>query len=146
MSKIKSSRSLFIYTALIFVVAILMIIIAFFGQSNLQKSQPIPSDAAATSGLTERAEQLSEDNRILLEQNNKLKEENRALREENESVSARFDSYSGEINNNNLLLEIYNCLYNSKKTRARELLETVNIEELTETQKTFYDILVIKSK
>lgn len=146
MSKIKSSRSLFIYTALIFVVAILMIIIAFFGQSNLQKSQPIPSDAAATSGLTERAEQLSEDNRILLEQNNKLKEENRALREENESVSARFDSYSREINNNNLLLEIYNCLYNSKKTRARELLETVNIEELTETQKTFYDILVIKSK
>ena len=37
MSNKNDNKSLFIYTALIFVVAVLLIILSFFGQTNLQK-------------------------------------------------------------------------------------------------------------
>ena len=53
--KNKQNNSLFIYTALIFVVALLFIILAFFGQTNLtklrgeiNKSELQPTEAAIT--------------------------------------------------------------------------------------------------
>lgn len=141
-----NNRSLFLYTGLIFVVAIIMIIVAFFGQSNMQKSQPIQSDSAATSSITEKAAQLSEDNRILLEQNQTLENENKELTEKNNELSKKSESDTAEIANNNLLLEIYNYLYKGNKSKAREKLAEVSADSLTQSQKTFYDVLVKKSK
>lgn len=146
MQKPNNNRSLFLYTGLIFVVAIIMIILAFFGQSNLQKNQPIQSDAVSTSSITEKAAQLSEDNRILLEQNQTLENENKELKSSNEVLSNQLASDTNVINNSNLLFEIYNYLYKGSKSKAREAINTVAVEELTESQKTFYDILVKKSK
>ena len=146
MSKSNNNKSLFLYTGLIFVVAIIMIIISFFGQSNLQKNQPIQSDAVSTSSITEKAAQLSEDNRLLLEKNQELQNKNQELRENNMELASQNEAFETEINNNNLLLEIYNYLYKGNKTKAKELLNTVVVENLTENQKTFYNILVKKSK
>lgn len=145
MSK-SNNRSLFLYTGLIFIVAIIMIIVAFFGQSNMQKNQPIQSDAVSTSSITEKAAQLSEDNRILLEQNQTLENENKVLEEKNTELSLKAENDTAEIENNNRLLEVYNYLYKGSKTKARTLLSEINAEALTENQKVFYDILVKKSK
>ncbi len=141
-----SNRSLFLYTGLIFVVAIIMIIISFFAQSNVQKNQPIQSDAATTASITEKAAQLSEDNRLLLEQNTILMAENESLKQKNEELTAQSEILSKETTNNNTLLEVYRLLYNWKKTKSRELLSTIVVEDLTEQQKIFYDILVKKTK
>ena len=65
---------MFLYTALIFVVAILLIILSFFGQTNLEKKQPAvkqtmePSERLSSS-ISQRAAEVSEDNRVLLEEN-----------------------------------------------------------------------------
>ena len=37
-NKNNNTKSLFLYTALIFLVALLLIVIAFFGEANLEKS------------------------------------------------------------------------------------------------------------
>lgn len=145
MSK-SNNRSLFLYTGLIFIVAIIMIIIAFFGQSNMQKNQPIQSDTVSTSSITEKAAQLSEDNRILLEEKQVLEDENQKLKDENSELLFKSENDTVQITNNNLLLEVYNYLYKGSKTKARTLLSEISVESLTETQKTFYDILVKKSK
>lgn len=143
MHKFNNNKSLILYTGLIFVAAIIMIILAFFGQANMQKNQPIKTETAS---ITEKAAQLSEDNRILLEQNLNFQNENKELRQENKNLETEVESLTKETENNNLLLEIYNLLYRSKKTMARERLDTVVVEELTESQKVFYQILVKKSK
>lgn len=146
MMKSKNNSSLFLYTALIFFVAIIMIIIAFFGQSNLQKSQPLPADTAANSSITEKAAQLSEDNRILMEQNQVLQTEKKELSDNVEEIKSQLDFIQMEKTNYDKLLEIYNYLYKGSKSKAREALSEINAEELNETQKTFYNILVKKSK
>lgn len=152
MAKENNNRSLFLYTSLIFIVAIIMILVAFFGQNNLQKNQPIQSDAELTS-ITEKAAELSEDNRILLEENQKiidentrLTAENTRLAAENENVLQQLDSLSVENKNNQTLIKVYELLYKSQKKDARKLLQTIIQEELTEEQKYFYNILFKKTK
>ena len=146
MVKSHENRSLFLYTALIFLVAILMIILAFFGQNNLQKNQPIQSETASSTSITEKAAKLSEENLMLLEQNKNYLAENEELRVANEAYNLENTSLKKEIENQNKLLEIYQRLYKNKKSEARELLAALNQEDLTETQKSFYDILVKKSQ
>ena len=144
MAEQNNNRSLFLYTGLIFVVAILMIVIAFFAQNNVMKKQPIQSDDSTS--ITAKAAQLSEDNRILLERNKILEAEIFNIKTENDEMAAQFEIYEMEQKNSDILLEVYDCLYNRKKKKARELLDTITVEELTKTQKKFYDIMVKKSK
>lgn len=138
-----SNRSLFLYTGLIFFVAIIMIIIAFCGQSNMEKNQPIQE---SVSSIEEKTARLSEDNRILLEQNQSLQDTNKILTEQISNMQGQIDRLNEETANNDLLLDIYINLYEGKKKKAIELLETVQTETLTEKQTTFYNVLVRKSK
>lgn len=140
------NKSLFFYTGLIFIVAIIMVIIAFFGQSNLQKNQPIQSEAVSTSSITEKAAQLSDDNRILMEQNSELQEKVRELSEKYDELEKSSEELKKACDDNDLLLEIYINLYKGNKQKARKLLETVSADDLTDVQKSFYNILVKKSK
>lgn len=138
-----NNRSLFLYTGLIFFVAIIMIIIAFCGQSNMEKNQPIQE---SVSSIEEKTARLSEDNRILLEQNQSLQDTNKILTEQISNMQGQIDRLNEETANNDLLLDIYINLYEGKKKKAIELLETVQTETLTEKQTTFYNVLVRKSK
>jgi len=40
MANKNDNKSMFLYTALIFIVAVLLIIFSFLGQTNMQKNQP----------------------------------------------------------------------------------------------------------
>lgn len=143
MSNSNNNKSLFLYTGLIFFVAIIMIIIAFFAQSNMEKNQPIQE---SVSSIEEKTSRLSEDNRLLLEQNQSLQETNRMLTQQISTMQDKIDSLNTERDNDDLLLDIYICLYEGNKSKATELLKTVNVDSLTEKQTTFYNVLVRKSK
>lgn len=71
------NKSLYMYTALIFVVAILLIILSFFAMSNRDKKM---NEVEQTQSITERASVLSEENKNLAEQNRALQEENNKLK------------------------------------------------------------------
>ncbi|MBQ8300602.1 MAG: hypothetical protein IJX57_01365 [Clostridia bacterium] len=138
MANKNDNKSLFMYTALIFFVAVVLIILSFFGQTNLQKNQPeIEQNKEQTqtvSGITEKAAILSEENKVLLEQNKALTTENETLQAENEALVKK-------QNTNDILLSSYGYYTLGNNAKALELLKTVNYEELSADQKIIYDKL-----
>lgn len=149
--KKKENKSLFLYTALIFIVALLLIILSFFGDSHLRSQQPQASlEPAATqqtsgSGLTERAAKLSEDNRLLLEQNKALEASQAAMETENAQLKLDAEMAQNQSAMSDKLFDIYGMLYNRKFSDARTALSEIDPATLTETQREFYDILVKKA-
>ena len=125
-----NNKSMFLYTALIFVVAILLIVLSIFGQTNLQKSQPEveqtlePSKQLGNS-ISEKAAVLSEENMVLLEENKSLKSENEKLKEQSKNVD--------------LLMSANGYMSMNDKEKAAEQLAKVNVELLTEDQKILYN-------
>ncbi len=135
MANKNDNKSLFLYTALIFFVAVVLIILSFFGQTNLQKNQPeIEQNTEQTqtvSGITEKASILSEENKVLLELNKNLQIENNELKAENEELVKK-------QNNNNTLLSSYGYYTLGNKEKALEMLKAVIYEELNSDQRMIY--------
>lgn len=129
MANKNDNKSLFLYTALIFFVAVVLIILSFFGQTNLQKKQPKVEEnteqTQAVSGITEKAAILSEENKNLLEENNKLKAENKELIKKQAA--------------NDLLLSANGYFTLGNNAKALEMLNAVNYDELSVDQKLIYD-------
>ena len=74
MANKNDNKSMFLYTALIFIVAVLLIIFSFLGQTNMQKNQPQVSESPDKEmSISEKASILSEENTVLLENNSNLK-------------------------------------------------------------------------
>lgn len=134
-----NNKSLFLYTALIFIVAILLIIIAFFGQANVEHNQPelkvtetINPSKQLSSSISERAAVLSDENATLMTENQELKKENESLQKDLENSKK-----SGEINNT--LIEAYSLALNNNKQGSSDILSKIAYDSLNENQKLFYD-------
>lgn len=140
----KGTRPLMVYTSLIFIVAIIMVVVAYFGQRHLESAQIRQTET--TMGISERASQLSDENRLLMENNRKLTEENDALLSRNKELTDKNDSLEKEANGARSLQNVYSYLYAGNKAAARKLLQEIYTEDLTAEQKEFYDILVKKSE
>ena len=121
MANKNDNKSMFLYTALIFIVAVLLIIFSFLGQTNMQKNQPQVSESPDKEmSISEKASILSEENTVLLENNRNLKKANQDLSEENIlSANGYFT-----LGNNSMALET---------------LDKVNYNDLSSDQKIIYD-------
>lgn len=142
MARNKSNRPLMIYTSLIFIVAIIMVVVAFFGQRHLESAQFRQTETAR--GISERASQLSEENRLLMEVNKRLTTSLNELTEENQVLKTENDALTKEAEYNKKLSDVYLALNNSGRSKARKLLNEIYTEDLTAEQKDFYDMLVKK--
>lgn len=127
-----NNRSMFLYTALIFVVAILLIVLSFFGEANLERNQPAikgtmePAKQLNTS-ISQRAAVLSEENRILLEENQKLKDEIASLKEKQEAADT--------------LLLAMTYMSANDKANAQNELNKIDTELLSEAQMSVYETI-----
>ena len=129
------NKSLFLYTALIFFVAVILIILAFFGQTNLQKSQPpISSEAPVqtAASIPEKAAVISEENAKLMQEVSELK----AQIEENKTEIERLTE---EQANNALLFGAYDAKLQNDAEALNAVLSSINYEQLTDEQKAVYD-------
>lgn len=142
MARNKGNRPLMIYTSLIFIVAIIMVVVAYFGQKHLENAQHTQTETAR--GISERASQLSEENRLLMEVNDKLNTSLDDLTEENEALKEANAVLTKENESAKKLSEVYIALNNSGRSKARKLLGEIYTEDLTAEQKSFYDMLVKK--
>ena len=138
------NKSLFLYTALIFLVAIVLIIIAFFGQSNVKRSQPdIKENEVETmqpqSGITERASVLSEENRILLEENNEIKNQLKLQTEEINRLNLEGQNLNKYKKANDILMSANGYLSAGNTEMALEMLNQTDETSLTEDQKILYN-------
>lgn len=141
-NKKNDNKSLFLYTGLIFFAAIIIIVIAFLGQTNVMKSQPtvIPETPnPQIEGITQRASLLSEQNSALLSENETLKAHIEEKNAQINELEAKVDELSINNTNGNLFCNIYQYIYNDKIDDAQEALSTINPDSLTDAQKIIYN-------
>ena len=147
MTKKTENKSLFLYTALIFIVAILLILLSFFGQNNMQSQQPqVSPSATGNGGITENAARLSEENRVLLEQVRNYEQETLTLQQEKQDLQTTSAALEQQNAMNEKLISIYLSIYKEDYETANLALSEIAPESLTPEQKEFYDILLIKTK
>ena len=139
------NKSLYLYTALIFIVAILMIVISFFSQINLDKQHnEVTGDDSAGSSIAEKTSQLSDENMILLETNKSLNEQNSELTSKNWELSEQISELETKLANADILCEAVDEFENGNTTKAAEDLERLDISYLTQEQQKVYDSLKAK--
>lgn len=131
----ENSKSLYLYTALIFIVALVMIIISFFGQSNLEKTNKAIQNQKT---IIQKSAALSEENVRLVEENIALE---KTVEEKDTAISnlnASIELKDKKINMYNSLMSSYAYYSLKNYTKAKELLDTIEYEALEGDAKVLY--------
>lgn len=129
------------YTALIFVVAIVMIVISFFAQTHLEQLKVSEKDAENVS-LSNKAAQVSEENMQLVELNKTLRMKNEEKENQIVVLTTERDKLLRQITAYTSLISVYDKLADDDKAGAQELLQGIYTEDLSSEQKEIYDKLV----
>ena len=143
MTENKNNKSLFLYTSLIFLVALLMIVVSFFGQSHLESIRETEQKAK---NLTEKTSMLSDQNLYLTEQVTTLSkeiEEKDALIASSQTAVEEATLREENLNNT---LAAYVKMKEKKKTKAKEYISLVNPDLLSHDGKWLYDEVIKYTK
>ncbi len=124
MTQNNNNKSLFLYTALIFIVAILLIIISIFGEAHPSKALPSP-EPSLEHAVTEKAAALSAENLRLTEEVSSLKEQNSAAKKQIEIYTLLSDALYQKSQGNN--------------ESAKQIVASLDYEMLDEKQKELYN-------
>ena len=145
MQKNNDNKSLYLYTSLIFIVAIIMIIVSFFAQTHLDSSLQREQDAEKVS-LSNKAAQVSEENMQLVELNKNLRELNSELTKQVEALTGEKETLEKQIEGENVLIDAYIELYEGRKKMAAEKLQNLSTENFSEITLAFYNVLLKKAQ
>lgn len=143
MAEKRRNFSLFFYTGLIFVVAVLLIIIAFFSQSKVEQSQPDQINAQ-TEGITQRAAILSEENKTLLEENMSLKKAQEENTRAIDELNGRVSSLEKNVRISEAIISANGYVSKKMYSEARNILKQINEENLSDDEKILYNSLMKK--
>lgn len=124
MTQNNNNKSLFLYTALIFIVAILLIIISIFGEAHPSKVLPSP-EPSQEHAVTEKAAALSAENLRLTEEVSSLKEQNTAAKEQVEIYASLSEALYQKAQGN--------------VDGAKQIVASLDYEMLDEKQKELYN-------
>ncbi len=138
----KSNRSLFLYTGLIFVAAIIVIAVSFFSQINAEKQHgEYGVQDMSNNSIVEKTAMLSEENRILLETTNSLNKKIQEMTEDNSELTKRLLTLEKQITNTEMMYDIFNNIQKGKIQLAADSFEKLDPLFFTETQEEFYKYL-----
>ncbi len=142
MEEKNSNRSLFLYTALIFIAAIAVIALSFFSQINAEKSrEALAVKEKNANSIIEKTSQLSEENRILLETTNSLNKKIEEMTLENSEMAERVLALDKQMNNAKIMYDVFNNIQIGDIKQAAKDFETLDPMFFTEEQEVFYDYL-----
>ena len=141
MAEKKENRSLFLYTALIFVAAIVIVVIAFFSQINMEKKHNEYLGEQAANTITEKTAQLSEENLILLETTKNLNEQNTQLIEKNKELTQQKEGLESDIKSDEELYKLFNLIIKKDTDAAQQLFDTISPENFSGEKLAFYEYL-----
>lgn len=133
--KSNQNNSMFLYTALIFAVALILIILAFFGQTNLSALRsendavPTPDQIEETLSPTEPATQPPQDELA------RLVNQVSVLTAENENLKNKVNLYDN-------LLSAYAYVSSGDIESAKPLIEGIDVNALTDNQKELYNVII----
>ena len=142
MSRENDNRSLFLYTGLIFALAILIVITSILAQHNLEKkSKEVTGEAVETMTIGEKTAQLSEENMILLETQKKLNQRITELEDSNKEISEKLTRAEKTIADEETLYSIYKSVQAGDINAAVEAAKTLDRDTLSKAQQEAYDII-----
>ena len=127
------TKFLWMYTIILFSVALILILFAGMTQQNYEKE--LATHETAKVGLQKSAAELSQTNLLLKQENAELKEENEALKES----QAKFEEIS---KNNDLNIALIEALYqyeSGNRRTAKNMLAEIDAETLTDQQLGIYN-------
>lgn len=127
--KPKENKSMYLYTALIFVVALLLILLAFFGQTNISR---LGNRANEIAQVTEVAKTTSSNSPLSTEEFARISNMASTLDTENQELKGKLTVYDNLINANDLAS-------NNKLFEAQEIMNTIDEATLTDGQKVLYN-------
>lgn len=125
------NKSLFLYTGLIFVVALIIIIVTFFGQDRILR-ETNEQIQTATAGITERAAILSDENMRLTEKALSLEKQVEELTSENEIQKKKEANYD-------LIFECYSLISAQDFASAKTKFDTIDASLLSEKSLAVYN-------
>lgn len=139
----KNAKSLFLYTALIFLVALLMIILSFFGQNHADKLKETEQRAQT---ITERASALSDENLRLTGRITELEAEKEALAKDLNDKTIALENITIQQSNEDKVMEAFVAYNERRYAKAVETIKEVNPDALGENAKALYEKIAQKIK
>lgn len=139
----RNAKSLFLYTALIFLVALLMIILSFFGQNHADKLKETEQRAQT---ITERASALSDENLRLTRKITELEAEKEALSKDLSDKTAQLENLTIQKTNEDKVMEAYVAYNQRRYAKAVETIKEVNPDALGENARALYEKIAQKVK
>ncbi len=128
-NKQKENKSMYLYTALIFVVALLLILLAFFGQTNISRL----GNRANEIGVSTEVETSSPTNAPpSTEEFAQISNMASTLDKENKELKDKLSVYDNLINANELVS-------NGNLFEAQEVIDTMDETSLSDSQKVLYN-------
>lgn len=137
-------NSLIMYTSLIFIVAIVIVILAFLAQKHSEKSKPLPTTAEIVTSSPEVTDNPSAVPQGIAKTAAELSQENLELLEENRDLLKKTDELKEENNAYKKLIEAYTAMEADDSDRAKALISDIDYESLTQAAKTLYDLINIQ--
>ena len=141
MTEKKDNKSLFLYTALIFIAAIVIVVISFFSQINLEKKHNEYIGDQAANSITEKTAQLSEENMVLLETTKNLNQQNSQLTEEKNELVGKNTALEESNRSSEQLYKIFNLINKKDLDTAKQQLEEVDAADFSGEKLVFYNYL-----
>lgn len=120
---------------MIFIAALVMIIISFFGQSNLEKANKALRDKHT---IKEKSEAIAESNVALTEENVRLKNIINTKDSQIVMLQEEMDKKQKTIDTYNTLISAYAYYANGDAAKAEELLSQIDYEALEGDSKVLY--------
>lgn len=130
------TKFLWMYTIILFSVALVLIIFAGMTQQNYEKE--LATHETAKVGLQKSAAELSQVNLLLKEENANLKKENEQLTE----AQANFEEISKSNDLNMALIEAFYQYESGNRRTAKNMLAEVDKETLTDQQLNIYNKII----
>ena len=138
----KNAKSLFLYTALIFLVALLMIILSFFGQNHADKLKETEQRAKT---ITEKASALSDENLRLTGKITELENEKNVLVADLGVKTAELENITIKVASEEKVMEAFIAYSERRYTKAVQIVEEVNPDALGEKAKIMYNKIMQKA-
>lgn len=137
-----NNRSLLLYTALIFLAAIVVVAISFFAQVNADKNhQKYGGEEIGNSSIAEKINALSNENQTLLKTIDLLQKNVDDVTQTNSELTDKVLRMDKELANAKAMYVVYDLIQQKKIEEAVLQMETVDQLFLTEEQKVFYNYL-----
>ena len=140
----QNTKFIWIYGAILFSFALILIVFAGLTQTSSDKE--LNKVQKETAGIRKSLTDLTKENSRLTAKVSETEKENKALKETNTQLTLEkemaLSAYGGDVEITRTLVDAYTLLLADKKDEAIQKIENINEFSLTEAQKHVYDTII----